>query len=228
LAVLAGTLALTASAPRAAHAAPPAVPGAPAGWVHEDIGGPGAAGDAKVTGTGAAAVWTVSGSGADIQNSADQFHYAYTTLTGDGGITARILSQTPADASWTKTGVMIRESNAAGSRMITLNFTSANGLEGGSRLVTDMGWSSPGANGVGRHDFTAGPIWLRIQHLGTNFQIMSSDDGKNWTLWGAPDIAMDVTKPLLVGLCVTSHSDGDIASATFDNVSVDNVVICPF
>ena len=39
---------------------------------------------------------------------------------------------------------------------------------------------------------------------------------------------MDVTKPILAGLCVTSHSDGDLASATFDNVTVDNVLICPF
>src|SRR5579864_525785 len=110
LAVLAGAMALAASAPRAAHAAPPAVPGAPAGWVHEDIGGPAAPGDAKVTGTGAAAVWTVSGSGSDIQGSADLFHYAYTNLMGDGGITARILSQTPGDPEWTKTGVMLRAS----------------------------------------------------------------------------------------------------------------------
>ena len=54
--LLAGALACTVSAPRPAHAAPPPVSGAPAGWIHEDIGGPGAAGDTKVTGTGAAAV----------------------------------------------------------------------------------------------------------------------------------------------------------------------------
>jgi hypothetical protein len=228
LAVLTGILALAASAPRVAHAAaPPAVPGAPAGWVHEDIGGPGAAGDSKVTGTGAAAVWTVTGSGNDIQNAADEFQFAYMPLTGDGGITARILTQTPGDASWTKTGVMLRESNAAGSRMLTINFTPAHGLEGGSRQDTDGGWSSPGANGVGRQDLTTGPYWLRVQHKGKSFQILSSDDGKKWTLWGAPTMAMDLTKPILAGLCVTSHADGDLASATFDNVSVDNQIICP-
>jgi hypothetical protein len=227
--VLAGALAVTIGAPRNAAAAPPAVPGGPAGWVHEDIpndgSDPDVAGDSKATGTGAATVWTVTGGGSDIQGSADHFQYAYTTLTGDGGITARILSQTPGDPSWTKTGVMLRESNAPGARMLTLNFTSANGLEGGQRLDTDMGWTSPGANGVGRHDLTAGPIWLRVQHKGGTFQILSSDDGQNWTFWGSTAIAMDLTKPILAGLDVTSHMPGSVATATFDNVSVDNTVI---
>src|SRR5437588_5818409 len=224
--VLAGALAFAVSAPRPAHAAAVAVPGAPAGWVHEDIGGPGAAGDSKVTGTGPTAVWTLSGSGNDIQNSADEFQYAYTTLTGDGGVTARILSQVAGEPTWTKTGVMIRESDAAGSRMITLNFTSNAGLEPGMRTDTDVAWTSPalppGNNGIGRRILTPGPIWLRAQHKGKDFQLLYSNDGQGWHPGGEASIAMDLTKPILAGLCVTSHMDGSLASATFDNVSVDN------
>src|SRR5258708_39048737 len=92
---LAGALTFAVSASRPAHAAAVPIPGAPAGWAHEDVGGPGAAGDSKVTGSGAAAVWTVSGSGSDIQGAADQFQYAAIPLTGDGRVTARILSPTP-------------------------------------------------------------------------------------------------------------------------------------
>ena len=224
--LIAGVLAVAASASRSAHAAPPAVPGAPAGWVHEDIGGPAAAGDSKVSGTGAAAVWTVTGSGSDIQNAADLFQYAYTNLTGDGGITARILSQTPGDPTWTKTGVMLRESDAPGARMITLNFTSNSGMEPGDRLDNDVTWTSPalppGSNGIGRRTLAAGPLWLRAQHKGTDFQVLSSNDGVGWHLWGETSIAMDLTKPILAGLCVTAHMDGSLADATFDNVSVDN------
>jgi regulation of enolase protein 1 (concanavalin A-like superfamily) len=229
LAVLTVTLALAAGVPRAAHAAD-TLANAPAGqvWVHEDIGDPGAAGNATVTGTGTAALWTVSGSGGDIQGSADMFHFAHTPLTGDGGITARILKQTPGEPTWTKTGVMLRESNEAGARMIIIAFTSNAGLEGGMRLETDGGWSSPGANGVGRHDIPETGIWMRVQHKGNQFQILSSEDGKSWTLWGNQTIEMDLTKPLLAGLAVTSHQDGDLADATFDNVSVDNQLICPF
>jgi hypothetical protein len=227
--LMAGALAFAVGASPSAHAAAPAVPGAPAGWVHEDIGGPGAAGDSKVTGTGAAAVWTVSGSGADIQGTADQFQYAYTPLMGDGGITARILSQTPGEPTWTKTGVMLRESVDAGSRMITLNFTSNAGMEPGMRTDTGVAWTSPalppGNNGIGRRILTPGPIWLRAQHKGKDFQLLYSNDGQGWHLGGEASIAMDLTKPIFAGLCVTSHMDGSLATATFDNVSVDNKLI---
>jgi regulation of enolase protein 1 (concanavalin A-like superfamily) len=224
------SLAVSASLTRPAHAAPPAVPGAPAGWVHEDIGGPGAAGDSSATGTGAATVFTVTGSGADIQGSADQFQYAYTTLTGDGGITARILSQTGMsnDPTWTKTGVMLRETDDAGSRMATYNLTSGSGSEVGYRMDTDGSWSGfVGDNGAGqgRHSISGLPLWLRVQHKGTDFQVLSSDDGKTWRLVDHTTIAMDVTKPILAGLDVTAHSDGNLATATYDNVSVDNNII---
>ena len=68
LLVLAGALALAASAPRAVHAATiPSQPvaGAPAGWMHADIGVAaegGIAGNTKYD--PATGQWTVSGSGA--------------------------------------------------------------------------------------------------------------------------------------------------------------------
>src|SRR5260370_29029930 len=94
LAVLAGALALAASAPRAAHAATiphQPVAGAPAGWMHADIGTPALAGDTKYD--PATGQWTVSGSGSDLWSTAtDNIQYAFTPVKGDGSITARLLS----------------------------------------------------------------------------------------------------------------------------------------
>src|SRR5947199_2227361 len=97
LLVLAGALALAASAPRVAHAATiPSTPvaGAPAGWMHADIGiaAEGSiAGDTKFD--AATGKWTVSGSGSDLWDSAhDDFQYAFIPVKGDGSITARLLS----------------------------------------------------------------------------------------------------------------------------------------
>src|SRR5207237_229762 len=93
LAVLAGALAVAVSAPRAAHAA--AVPSQPVagvpGWFHADIGSPVLAGDTKVdTATG---TWTTTGSGSDLWGSADDhFQYSYTSIQGDGSVSARLLS----------------------------------------------------------------------------------------------------------------------------------------
>jgi uncharacterized protein YkwD len=216
-------LALTTLVP-AAHAQSP-VPGAPAGWVQEDIGAPSVPGLVNLTGTGPSALWVVVGSGTDIQGTADQFHYAFNLLLGDGGITARLLSQVPGDPAWTKTGVMLRETDGAGSRMATLNFTPLHHLEVGWRTDTNGNWS--GGSGAGRDSLAGGPIWLRVQHQGTEFQALFSDDGTNWTLSDHKTIAMDLTQPILAGLAVTSHQNGVYAAAGFDNVSVDNNIIMP-
>ena len=51
----------------------------------------------------------MTGAGADVWGTADAFHYAYRTLTGDGSIVARVTSIQNVHA-WTKAGVMIRNS----------------------------------------------------------------------------------------------------------------------
>src|SRR4029079_19160146 len=79
-------------------------PGAlPAGWTNSDVGQVGAAGTATFTG----GVFTITGGGADVWGTADAFQYAYSTLTGDGSIVARVATVQNV-ASWTKAGVMIR------------------------------------------------------------------------------------------------------------------------
>src|SRR5207248_311925 len=60
-------------------------------WTDADIGTPAIAGSASydsMTDT-----YTVSGSGNDIWNNADEFHFVYQQLIGDGTITAEVLSQ---------------------------------------------------------------------------------------------------------------------------------------
>jgi hypothetical protein len=75
----------------------------PAGWTSEDIGSPALAGSASYTN----GLWTVAGGGADIWGASDQFNFCSNSLTGDGMIIARVLSQSGTDA-FAQTGVMIR------------------------------------------------------------------------------------------------------------------------
>src|SRR4051794_12531031 len=95
----------------------------PAGWSSTDIGAVGAAGQASWS----AGVFTVAGAGADIWNTADAFRFAYTTFTGDGTIVTRVASEQSV-ASWTKAGVMMRESLAAGSRHAAMIVSPGKGL----------------------------------------------------------------------------------------------------
>lgn len=81
----------------------------PGGWATQDIGSVAAAGGASYSG----ATFTVRGSGADIWGTADEFRFVYRTLTGDGSILARVATVTNTN-SWTKSGVMMRETLTAG------------------------------------------------------------------------------------------------------------------
>src|SRR5262249_46001706 len=77
--------------------------GFPSGWSDLDVGAPGQAGSASVSdGT-----YTVSGGGADIWGTSDQFHYVYQSSAGDLTITARVTSQQTTNPL-AKSGVMIR------------------------------------------------------------------------------------------------------------------------
>jgi hypothetical protein len=79
-------------------------------------------GDTSVSGTGPTSVLTMNVNGDDIQGTADRGYFVYTSLPGDGGITARILSQTGGRLDgWMKTGVMLRENDTAGAAMATIN-----------------------------------------------------------------------------------------------------------
>jgi hypothetical protein len=223
-AVLAGVLALSVGVKQPAFAA--AIQGAPEGWDAVDIKNPKTPGSTTVTGTGAEAVWTVTGVGDDIWGTGDQFHFAHTTLPGDGGITARILSQTGGhNDGWAKTGVELRESLDPGSLMSSWHYTNGNNMEGGFRTVAKK---EPG-NGTGStgRNLAAGPIWLRNQRKGQEYQLLISDDGVRWRLVKSQVVPIDASKPILAGLEATQHGGTVPVVATFDNVSVSADLIQP-
>ena len=179
----------------------------PSPWQHADVGAVGAAGDASYD----AGTFTVSGSGADIWGSADEFHFVYQTLDGNGEVVARVTSQTDTNG-WAKAGVMIRDDLAAGSQHAMMAVTPGNGAS--------MQWrATAGAtsNSVGGGDATL-PKWVKMVRAGETLTGYTSDDGSTWTAISSQTISMGST--VYVGLCVTSHSDGDLSTATFTDVGV--------
>ncbi|PAW61704.1 MAG: hypothetical protein B9S37_04500 [Verrucomicrobiia bacterium Tous-C3TDCM] len=79
------------------------ITGATGVWKNQDIGAVGIAGSYSQS----AGTFTVNGSGTDVWNSTDEFHYVYQEIEGDTTITARVTSQTNTSTS-AKAGVMIR------------------------------------------------------------------------------------------------------------------------
>jgi regulation of enolase protein 1 (concanavalin A-like superfamily) len=154
----------------------------------------------------------VKGSGADVWGTADALHYAYTSMSGDFSIVARVASVQMDVNAWVKAGVMIRETLGAGSAHGFMLGSASKGLAfqrrptAGGTSVSTAGSLSPV------------PRWVKLQRNGNLFTASESADGVNWTVVGTETIPMATN--VLVGLAVTSHSTGAPATCTFDNVRI--------
>jgi regulation of enolase protein 1 (concanavalin A-like superfamily) len=178
-----------------------------AGWSQQDVGVVDPAGDATWDGT----TYAVTASGADIWGTVDAMHFVYRTLAGDGSIVARV-SSIQNVSSWTKAGVMIRESLDPASVNAYMLVSRANGLAFQVRSATGgTTTSTPGSS-------SAAPYWVRLDRAGSTITAYQSPDGVIWTLVGADTVAMAST--VYVGLAVTSHSAGTAATATLDSLNV--------
>jgi fibronectin type 3 domain-containing protein/regulation of enolase protein 1 (concanavalin A-like superfamily) len=179
----------------------------PSPWASADVGAVAAAGASYYS----AGTFTIDGSGADFWGTADEFHYAYQTATGDCEIVARVTAVENTDP-WAKVGVMIRESTSANSTHAAMAVTPASGLAfqrrtstGGSSLNTSVG------------AITA-PQWVRLVRSGNTFTAYHSADGTSWTTVGSQTITMATS--VSIGIAVTSHNDGVLCTGTVDNVTV--------
>lgn len=180
----------------------------PIPWTNRDIGGVGLAGSATYSN----GTFTANGSGADIWGTADEFHFVYQSLNGDGQIVARVTGVENTD-QFAKGGVMIREALTAGSRHVILDLKPNGGLEFMNRTAPN-GTTSVVSGGT----TVAIPHWLKLVRSGNTFTASRSSDGINWTAVGTTNVTMAAT--VYFGLAVTSHNDAVLNTSTFDNVSV--------
>lgn len=177
------------------------------GFNSGDIGSVGAAGSSS----GSGGTITIKGSGADIYGTADSFHFDWQSFTGDGSITARVVSQTETNV-WAKAGVMFRETTDPGSRFVGMFTAAANAAVIEARGTT-------GAAVVDIHGpVVKDPYWVRLVRAGNVLTGFISADGNTWTQVGSYTVSMATS--LIVGLAVTSHDAGALSTAVFDNISI--------
>jgi hypothetical protein len=179
----------------------------PPGWADTDIGSPAIPGSASF----AAGTFTVNASGADIENTADAFHYVYQQVAGDVTVIARVASIQNTDP-WAKGGVMIRETLAADSRHAMTVVTPGNGVVFQRRQTTG------GSTDTTQGPLVAAPYWVKIVRTGDNIVGYSSADGVVWDEVGEHSVPMAAA--VFVGLPLTGHNDTVLNTSTFDNVSV--------
>jgi photosystem II stability/assembly factor-like uncharacterized protein len=191
-------------------------PTLPAGWTSADIGSPGSAGAAgESSGT-----WEVTGGGAGITGTSDQFRFAYQSLNGDGTIVAQVTGvplAAPTNNN-ARAGVMIRESLTSGSAnaFVALTPGSVNGVVFSSR--TTAGASTASTN------FTNGvypPYWVKLVRSGNQFTAYYSKDGSAWTQLGST-ISINMAQNVYIGLAATASDSNHLNQATFRNVTISS------
>jgi hypothetical protein len=215
--VAAGSYALTASATDNSGATATSTPvsiivngvtSLPAPWLQADIGSVGLTGDASFS----SGVFTIRGSGSDIWDNVDAFHFVYQPLSGNGQIVARVTGVEFTD-EWSKAGVMIRESLTPGSRHAAMFLTPGNGLAF-QRRTSAGGASEHDSGGSGN-----APYWVKLVRSGNLFSAYRSTNGVNWVQVG-PLISISMSANVYIGLAVTSHNNSAACTSTLDNVSV--------
>jgi hypothetical protein len=180
----------------------------PPPWLNEDIGSVGATGIASYQ-DGA---FIVKGSGAGIEATADEFQYVYQPMSGNGQIVVYVASQQD-NSHQPKAGVMIRQSLDADSKNVMIYATPAEGDVFQYREET-AGDTFSFPAGIGTH----APCWLRLVRSGDNFMGYVSTNGIDWVMYGY--ITIPMPQDVYVGMAVTSHYDGYLSSAGFDQVEI--------
>lgn len=79
--------------------------------------------------------------------------------------------------------------------------------------------SAGSATGPTNTAATGMPYWLRLTRTNDEFRTFYSANGSAWTQLGSA-LTNALANPLWIGLAVCSASDGNLATATFDNVTV--------
>lgn len=179
----------------------------PSPWASADIGGPTPAGSASW----ASPSFTIKGGGADIWEARDEFRFVYQPVTGDADVVARI-DRLSADDPWAKAGVMIRGSLAAGAAHGFALVSAGRGVAFQWRPIAGAVTShGPGPS-------AACPYWVRLVRIGTRLTAFSSPDGKVWAPVGTGTVALGAVA--YVGVAVTSHGAGSVATALVSQVTV--------
>jgi fibronectin type 3 domain-containing protein len=186
----------------------PSAGGLPTGWSNANINSPKIAGTAAYSG----GAWTVSGGGATIGGTADQFDLASKSFIGDGILIADVASLGDTNAA-ADAGVMFRASTAAGALFADVVVTPSDGVVFGWRTSTNATASTTTVTGI------ATPRWVELIRAANKFYAYYSSDGLTWKQIGAAE-TVAMSGAALAGLAVTAHDNTKQTTAAFTNVSI--------
>jgi beta-glucanase (GH16 family) len=198
----------------------------PSPWTAGDVGSPTYHGRTYASSSG---LMNVTGCGAGIGGTSDQFQYVYVPLNGDGTIIARVANEvgtnstsplSPAGAAnaGTLAGVMIRNSLSGNDAYALMALEPVIGSTAGGNVYSARTTSGGAATKTVVGNSQSVPSWVKLVKSGTTFTGYSSPDGTTWTQNGTSTITMGSST--YIGLIVTANAAANYATAQFDNISI--------
>lgn len=155
----------------------------------------------------------VDGWGADIWDAADQCHFVYRSLSGDGEIVAKV-DDVQDTHTFAKAGVMIRGDLTAGAPNALVFLRPDTKAFFQSRTVA--GQETTATYGQGATDEIK---WVKLVRQGNVFTATWSTDGTNWNAVGT-STTIDMPADVYIGLAATSHIGVERGTSKFNNVTV--------
>ncbi|MGI6455703.1 MAG: hypothetical protein ACOX5R_08765 [bacterium] len=198
-----------------------------------DIGNVGAAGSADAFDLGGgdfgAANWEyeIQASGADIWGTADEFHFVYMEVEGDFTIFGRTDIFEAGDPEWTKSGLMVRndltpDSAYAYAMLRTnLDFMAQWRDERGAEASSSGDEFIVPADQLQNYYDEGVTYTMALERRGNtfNFYYVSFETGE--LVLHESHVVPDMEDPVYVGMAVTSHQDGELATAFWRNVGIE-------
>ena len=176
-----------------------------------DIGAPPLKGSAEYD--AAARTYKITGTGTDIWGKADQFHYVWREMSGNFSVSATTKFLTDGIAH-RKAAIMLRKTVAADSPFVHLAIH-------GDGMAAVQFRTDPGGN-TNTLDFPIGTpgVWkLKLTRQGGNVIVAVAPEGQPLRELGHTVQALG--NPILVGLGVASHSQKELNTVLFSDVSVE-------
>jgi beta-glucanase (GH16 family) len=177
----------------------------PMEWGNADIGAPAAMGNTTIH----SGIWSVAGSGAEVDGRVDQLQMAYSALAGDGEIVARIAG-TPSEGKHWKAGVTLRDGRGSAAVSAMLYLGADKKIHFGAHRKENEPLSDTMRGGAIK--------WLKIARSGDTFAGYVSNDGRTWASFGQATLVMH--RNILAGLISTSGDASEPKVSQFDSVSV--------
>jgi hypothetical protein len=174
--------------------------------------------------------FTIKAGGNDIWDSADQFTYVYKTMSGDFHVMATVHSLENTH-DYAKAGIMARQDLSPGSVNVLTYSRGADDLAMLQRReVADNNTASRRMTSTGAER----PVTIRLIRTGNEFMGgWSKDGGKTWEEnvhtdgTPTPPAVVEMSDPILLGIAVTSHVAGVMATAEVEVLGDPNAAVRP-